>query len=233
MHSAYEGNSTLERQRASNPNKPTSKPATTANQQASKPAKHATHLGVRLRAEFNPLRLEFPPEFSGVIDGPVMHEGDAVVEVHVGVSVFVGLAAYRDPRSGVPQRVDEQGTWAGRGEKEDDEQVFHTANACWDPSGGGGGLGGVNFDGLFNENSRNGFIHQGRGSGGRGVTNVCRKPTYVNIYITRVLYLAAFTRETSPSREKGAGVVQRQFLFHSRQTVTKGRNLGGGRGKRR
>lgn len=50
-------------------------------------------LRVRLRAEKNPLGLQLPPQLRRVVDGPVVHQGDAVVEVHVRVRVLVSFPA--------------------------------------------------------------------------------------------------------------------------------------------
>lgn len=49
------------------------------------------HLRVSLRAELYPLGYQLSPQLRCVVDGAVVHEGNAVVEVHVGMGVLVRL----------------------------------------------------------------------------------------------------------------------------------------------
>lgn len=50
-----------------------------------------THLRVSFRAKVDALGLQLYTQLVRVVDGAVVHECDAVVEVHVRVRVFVGL----------------------------------------------------------------------------------------------------------------------------------------------
>lgn len=52
-----------------------------------------SYLRVRLRSEEYSLPLQLPPQLRGIVDRPVVHQGDAVVEVHVGVGILIGLPA--------------------------------------------------------------------------------------------------------------------------------------------
>ena len=46
-----------------------------------------------LSLEGDPLALELRPQIVRVVDGAVVHKGDAVAVVHVGVRVLVGFTA--------------------------------------------------------------------------------------------------------------------------------------------
>ena len=55
------------------------------------------HFGVRFRRKHISFFLQFRPQFPVIFDDAVMHHGDGIFLVHMGMGVFVGRAAVSGP----------------------------------------------------------------------------------------------------------------------------------------